>query len=79
MSFGNDIYFEVRKHKESSDKYKSEDASVLEAIEETIRTSKGDQNASPSPVEYFSCFMSSLSCSNDHYRSVFSLLLLVKL
>ena len=78
MSLGKDIYFEVRKHKESSDKYKSEDASVLEAIEETIRASKGEQTALPSPVEYFSCFMSSLSCSNDHYRSVFSFFYIFK-
>ena len=71
MSFNNDIYFEVRKHKESSDKYKAEDFTVLGAIEEIIRSSKGIQGYNPSPVEYFSCIMSTLSNSNEHYRSVF--------
>lgn len=73
MSFTNDIYFEVRKHKESSDKYKAEDYTVLGAIEDIIRSSKGVHDYTPSPVEYFSCIMSSLSNSNDHYRSVFLL------
>lgn len=72
MSVDTDIYFEVRKHKESSDKVKAEDYAVLEAIEEIIRSNKGVQSYTPSSVEYFSCIMSSLSQSNDHYRSVIS-------
>ena len=67
----NDIYIEVRRHKESSDPIKAEDFTVLEAIEEIIRSSKGLAGYIPSPVEYFSCIMSSLSQSNAHYRSVF--------
>lgn len=70
MSIANDIYLEVRKHKESSDKYKAEDYTVLEAIESIIHSRKGGQTQLPSPVEYFSCIMSTLSQSNDHYRSV---------
>ena len=70
MSFNNDIYFEVRKHKESSDKYKAEDFTVLGAIEEIIRSSKGIEDYIPSPIEYFSCIMSTLSNSSEHYRSV---------
>lgn len=66
-----DIYEEIRKHKNSSDSYLAEDYCVLEAIEDIIKAKKGVANYIPSPVEYFSCIMSTLNSSSNHQRSVF--------
>lgn len=63
-------YLEIVKHKDSTDKYKSEDCSVLEALNEIICSTKGDRNYRPSPVEFFSCIMSTLAGSSEHCRSV---------
>lgn len=65
-----DIYEEIRKHKNSSDKLLSEDFCVLEAIDDIIKSTKGVQDYVPTPVEYFSCIMSTLNSSKDHCRSV---------
>ena len=63
-------YSEIMKHKDSPDKYKSEDCSVLEALNEIICSTKGDRSYHPSPVEFFSCIMSTLAGSSEHCRSV---------
>lgn len=71
-SESNDIFAEVRKHTDSSDKYKAENCTVLEAVEEIILKTKGVSQGIPSPVEYFSCIMSTLANSNERQRSVWS-------
>lgn len=63
-------YVEITKHKDSTDSYKAEDCSVLEALNEIICSTKGDKNYHPSPVEFFSCIMSTLAGSSEHCRSV---------
>ena len=72
-SSSGDVFEEIRKHKESTDKYMSECYFTLEAIEETIRSTEGSTEVLFSPVKYFSCIMSSLSSSSEHYRSVGSM------
>lgn len=44
-----DIYEEIRKHKNSSDKLLSEDFCVLEAIDDIIKSKKGVDGYVPSP------------------------------
>lgn len=73
-SMNYDIYEEIRKHKNSSDKLLSEDFCVLEAIDDIIKSKKGVDGYVPSPVEYFSCIMSTLNSSEDHCRSVLSIM-----
>lgn len=72
-----DIYEEIRKHKNSSDKLLSEDFCVLEAIDEIIKSKKGVNDYIPSAVEYFSCIMSTLNSSEDHCRSVKHLIVFI--
>lgn len=70
IGMNQDVFAEVRRHKESSDKYKSENYNVLEAVDEIIRSKKGVSTYLPSPVEYFSCLMSTLTQDTDRRRSV---------
>jgi len=65
-----DVFEEVRKHKDSSDKYQAENYSVLGAIDDIIRSAKGQAEYIASPVEYFSCIMSSLTGNTERQRSV---------
>ena len=70
IGMSQDVFAEVRRHKESSDKYKSENYNVLEAVDEIIRSTKGVASYVPSPVEYFSCLMSTLTQDTERRRSV---------